>query len=125
MNVSISLINIYLRFGVVCAGAVYVGHFFDNMFHGFGRILYPNKTIVEGIWYQGELTNPAVIFSDGLEFDAINWDYLEDDDRRCYDDFYFIFFIYSFNKDKVQFFALFFVYFCQAFDLTLDHNQGL
>ncbi|KAK9500260.1 hypothetical protein O3M35_001553 [Rhynocoris fuscipes] len=52
------------------------------MFHGVGRIIYPNKSVVEGIWYNGELLEPKVYFNDGIYYDPENWDYLKFPDRR-------------------------------------------
>lgn len=55
----------------------------EGQFHGTGELHYPDGHITKGSWNRGSLENVIKhVFSDGLSFEIINWNYCQGSDRR-------------------------------------------
>lgn len=55
----------------------------EGQFHGNGELRYPDGHIIKGSWNRGSLENVRNhVFSDGLNFETINWNYCQGSDRR-------------------------------------------
>lgn len=49
-------------------GTVYEGEFYKGNFHGKGKLKYPGKGEVIGIWENGKLLEKTYYFSDNLKY---------------------------------------------------------
>ncbi len=56
-------------------GTIYQGQFFQGNFHGDGILTYQDGSKVKGVWNQGKLVEKKLIFQDELEYKENNWDY--------------------------------------------------
>ncbi|XP_046590274.1 uncharacterized protein LOC124293454 [Neodiprion lecontei] len=61
---------------------LYEGEMWDGMQHGQGRLEYPGKQKIDGVWSRGQLQKWKYTFSDGLIYEAENWAYCKFPDRR-------------------------------------------
>ncbi|XP_045499347.1 MORN repeat-containing protein 5-like [Colias croceus] len=61
---------------------IYQGEFEDGLFHGRGELIYPSGEVLKGQWKKGALIDRNLIFSDGLEYSDIDWNYCRMPDRR-------------------------------------------
>jgi len=64
-------------------GSVYEGEFVHGQFHGRGVLRFP-KGRLEGVCDPGELGEHKIFFSDELQFEPENWEYIRPSNRNFY-----------------------------------------
>lgn len=74
-----SLVVLFAR-----AGVKYVGKFKDGMFHGEGKLIFPNGGEYASVWDHGREVAGEYKYKDGLVFGGDDWSYLTPEDRRFY-----------------------------------------
>ncbi|KAH6577950.1 hypothetical protein BASA82_000345 [Batrachochytrium salamandrivorans] len=65
-------------------GNIYIGHFKDGKFHGFGTIYFCNGGKLMAQWTHGVASEEKYTFGDGLGYSINDWDYCTEKDRRFY-----------------------------------------
>lgn len=66
-------------------GVIYEGEFYKGEFHGEGTLIYPDgKGKYKAKWERGKMMAGDYYYFDDLQFEAQNWDYCKENDRRFY-----------------------------------------
>lgn len=60
----------------------YNGNFHEGQFHGKGKIILPDGSVINGTWVNGKSTDLSMTFSDGLKYETDDWIYCKNIDRR-------------------------------------------
>ncbi|KAF4745774.1 MORN repeat-containing protein 5, partial [Perkinsus olseni] len=64
----------------------YSGDFINDEFDGEGTLTFPDGGTFIGKWKRGIAIDGRYVFGDGLDFEDKDWGYLNNGDRRFYDE---------------------------------------
>jgi hypothetical protein len=68
------------------SGVLYRGHMKNGVFHGDGKLIFPDAGIYTAVWDNGVAKSGKYTFADGLSFKLEGWQYATLADRRYYDE---------------------------------------